>query len=106
MPMTCGLIDNVYHADSSFIPMDCGSSPFCTPNPVTLGPVIMDGYGTAGVYQNAVSITANRFVVSNSASIVFHAAERVRLRPGFHAGAGDAYFRAEIGPCNQIADGP
>ena len=58
------------------------------------------------VYQNADAITASAFVVRNSAAAVFRAVNKVRLLPGFKAGAGDAYFRAEIGPCNTTAPNP
>ncbi len=58
------------------------------------------------VYQNDDAITAYTFVVRNAASVVFHAGNKIRLMPGFKAGAGDAYFRAEIGPCNTTAPNP
>ena len=112
--MTCNVLWNIYADDDTYTAASCPNSSSCTANAEHLPTTTLDGLGDGNdncrVYQNADAITAgafsSTFVVRNSAAAVFHAGNKIRLLPGFKAGAGDAYFRAEIGPCNTTAPNP
>ena len=101
-PMTCNIPANIYTDDLTYTSGGCGSPVFCIGRAQQYSDVLWDGFGQFFVYQNADSIIADSFVVRNFASVVFHAANKIRLRPGFKVGA-NAYFRAEIAPCNITA---
>lgn len=105
-PMTCEVAGNLYAANSNYLPSACDSNTSCTPTAVSLSATTLDGFGVSRVVQSADRISATTVIIRNRASAVFHAPNSVRLQPGFEAGAGDAYFRAEIGACNQTAPGP
>ncbi len=102
-PMTCEIPGNLYTANSNYLPGDCSSSQSCVQTAQTISGVTLNGFGDTRVFQNADRITATTVQVTSQASAVMHAANRIRLLPGFTAGAGGAYFRAEIGPCNETA---
>lgn len=102
-PMTCNIM--LYAPNVPYTIAPCEEAHFCI-IPQHYQNVTWEGFGNSFVYQNSDTITASNFIVRNQASVVFHAANRVRLLPGFRAGSGDAYFRAEIGPCGQTAPSP
>ena len=104
-PMTCNISNHIYVDNATYTARPCDPSGFC-PASRNLSAQTFDGFGTFRVVQSFESITADTVAVQNYASVVFHAADRVRLLPGFRAGGGNAYFRAEIGPCNTTAQSP
>lgn len=113
-PMTCNLLSGIYATNLDYTANACPpiglcnllAPGLCCASPQAYDGVVLDGYGNSRVYQNAVSVTATNFEVRNLAAAVFHAGGNVRLLPGFKAGSGNAYFRAEIAPCNQTAPNP
>ena len=102
-PMTCGVPGNIYSVGDTQTAAACSPSG-CDPTS-NLPPENLSGWGIFRVYQASNTVTASSFVIENQASAVMHAGSRVRLIPGFRAGA-TSYFRAEIGPCNMTAEAP
>jgi len=102
VPMTCDIPGNRYTDQTTYTAGNCAAGG-CPGSAQQFSNITLSGLGTARVYQNAQSITATTLVVQNQASAVFHAAQSVRLLPGFQAGVGGGYFRAEIGACNATA---
>ena len=101
-PMTYNIHWNVYVAGLIY-EANQPDSFFCIQSAQSLPATTLNGFGNSHVYQNVDSITANSFEVKNLAAAVFHAANNIYLLPGFKAGAGNSYFRAEIGECNTTA---
>jgi len=102
-PMTCNIL--IYDTNANYTVAPCEENHFCLVGQ-HYSDVTWSGFGNAWMYQSGEWIHADDFVVENQASIVFHASTRIKLLPGFRAGTGDAYFRAEIGPCGQTAPNP
>lgn len=102
-PMTCGISNNIYVDNATYSTANC-STAGC-PTDRTFGATAYNGFGVFRVFQADNNINASAFSVTNYASVVFHAGNKVRLTPGFHA-TGPGYFRAEIGPCNTTAATP
>lgn len=113
-PMTCNTPTGIYaqlvqYTANSCVPQNIcnpAAPAYCCSSPQSYSGVVLDSFGECRVYQNSVSITATSFEVRNMGSAVFHAGDKVRLLPGFKAGSGNGYFRAEIGPCNETAPNP
>lgn len=104
-PMTCGIANNIYVDDQMYTAAACDPPTYCLGSQNISGQTY-DGFGSFHVVQTYESITADTLVVQNYASVVLHAADSVRLLPGFRAGEGNSYFRAEIGPCDTTAFAP
>jgi len=98
MPMTCSLPWFVYEDESD---ITAGNACFCDFHN-SLSGVTFSGLGNMRVYQGT-TLTASTLVVQNGAAVVLRGSTKVRLLPGFRAGAGDSYFRAEQALCNQTA---
>ena len=102
-PMTCAISNNIYVNDITYLAADCSTAE--CPTDRTFGATAYNGFGVFRVFQADNNINASAFSVTNYASVVFHAGNKVRLTPGFHA-TEPGYFRAEIGPCNTTAATP
>lgn len=102
-PMTCGISNNIYVDNATYATANC-SSAGCSDN-VTIPVVAYNAFGIFRVFQANNNIDASLLQVSNFASVVLHAGNKVRLTPGFRA-TGPGYFRAEIGNCNTTATAP
>jgi hypothetical protein len=106
LPMTCGITNHMYADNGTYTAVQCEDAGGCISGPATLPPMVLSNSGTAQVIQGDSTLTANLFVVQDSAAAVIRSESRVRLLPGVHVGQGSAYFRVEIGPCNQTALNP
>ena len=103
-PMTCDAPNHQNSDDVTYPAWPCDPPVFCFAAQNRSGETC-NGFGTFHVLQSHQSIIASTVTGQNSASVMCHAADSVRLLPGFRAGAGSAYFRAEIGACDRTVPG-
>jgi hypothetical protein len=104
-PMICGIQGGVLVDGDEYFGNPCGTLSACLGVQIRSNEV-HNGFGTFLVVQSEQSVTASTVTVSNFASLVYRAQDRIRLLPGFQAGAGNSYFRGEIGACNVTAPSP
>ncbi len=96
-PITCGITGWIYQDNGNYVPANCTTAG--CPTDVAVPSVNLNGLGSWQVVQADNDITADDVQVQNSASMVMHAGNSVRLLPGVAVLPG-GHFRAEIGPCN------
>jgi hypothetical protein len=93
-PFTCGIPDNLHDAGSTHL-APCGEIPAAYPTNATLATGALTGQGTFRILQAYNTITGGATDVSNRASLVLHAGNKITVAAGFKVHS-DAYFRAEI----------
>ena len=93
-PFTCGIPGNIYQAHSSYF-APCGAPPGGYPSNNSLTSTVLSGFGTFLVRQAHNTISAASVIVTNQASLVLHAGNKITLSRGFRVSS-DGYFRAEI----------
>ncbi|MCH8146882.1 MAG: M23 family metallopeptidase [Planctomycetes bacterium] len=98
-PFTCGINGNLWSANTSYIApcLNSDGNSQSYPATTTLSGASFSGLASSNVRQAHNTITASTVTVTNRASLVLHAGQKVTLLPGF-AVSPNAYFRAEIAP--------
>lgn len=104
-PMICNVAGSIFADDATYAADFCLFDPRNCAEDTALSGDTFSGFGTFEVVQANGGISADTLVIENLASVVLHAGDRVTLQPGFRVDA-EAYFRAEIGPCNDTAPAP
>lgn len=98
IPLFCGIPGNIFRRGDSATAANCSASA-CATN-VNLPTVAYAGnFIKVEQADNQISTNNSTYSVQGTASVAFHAGNRVTLLPGFSARR-YSYFHAWIGPCN------
>lgn len=104
-PIICSVSGRIFQDDATYTADLCLFAEDDCSHDESVSGATFSGFGTFEVVQALDTITADDSTVQNLASLVLHAGNKVSLQPGFLV-VPEAYFRAEIGPCNNTAPTP